>query len=262
MSDRVAIEQWPQRLHAFVKTLPWPPNEPLDSNNQLTVLRETDSTQDAARRLNATAGAIVVAGRQTSGRGRLGRTWADTCDQGVAVTLVIAREKPERLAIVSAIAAAMAAEQFLTQQVSIKWPNDIFVNGRKLAGILIEQTESLALVGMGMNVRQHQWAEELTGRAVSLAQLNVHPDRIDVIEAIIGGFASAIPMSDSELEKAFAARDVLRGNRVSFRCGHETVTGKVLNIDPLRGLRVRDEYGEKWLPAAVTSVLNADAALS
>lgn len=262
MSDRVAIEQWPQRLNAVVKTLQWPPQGLAGSINQVIVLRETDSTQDAARRMNATAGAIVVAGRQTSGRGRLGRTWADTSDHGVAMTMAIERDVPERLAIVSAIAAATAAEQFLTQQVNIKWPNDILVNGRKLAGILIEQTGSIALVGVGMNVHQRQWPEELAGRAVSLAQLHANPDRIDVIEAIIGGLGRALRLSDAELERAFAERDVLRGNRVSFRCGHEIVTGKVLDIDPLRGLRVADEDGEKWLEAAATSVLHADAALS
>jgi len=254
MTDRVPIEQWIERLESSSQA--WP------SIKATIVVRKTDSTQDAARRLNASPGTAIIAGWQFAGRGRLGRTWADTGEYGVAITIVTERARPERLAIVGAITAALAAEHIAERDVGIKWPNDIYIDHRKLAGILIEQVDSKALVGVGMNVHQQDWPDELAARAVSLAQLGINVDRIDVICSILRSFGLAIAMTDSQLQTEFAARDILRGTRVKFRCGHDIVIGEVMQIDPLRGLRIRDERGEKWLEAATTSVLTQDTALT
>ena len=180
----------------------------------------------------------------------------------MAITIVTERDRPERLAIVGAISAALAAERIAERAVGIKWPNDIYIDHRKLAGILIEQVDSKAHVGVGMNVHQQDWPDELAARAVSLAQFGINVDRIDVICSILRSFELAIAMTDAQLQKEFSARDILRGTRVKFRCGHDIVVGEVIQVDPLRGLRIREERGEKWLEAATTSVLTQDSALT
>ncbi len=220
----------------------------------VTVLRETDSTQDAARRLCAAPGAVIVAWRQRAGRGRLGRAWADTGDQGVAATLVLPRDRPERLAIASAIGTALAVETLLEREAGIKWPNDIMVEQRKLAGILVEQTGETALIGIGMNVSQTAWPEHLARRAVSLRLLGVTADRVEVLDNLIRSLAEAVRMSDTDLTREFARRDVLAGTTATFLSGAQCHTGRVLRVEAMKGLAIEVDGREIWLPAATTTV--------
>lgn len=174
----VPLASWHDRLQAV-----------LDAGNgsfrRVIVVRETDSTQDAARRLAAGHGDVVVAWRQTAGRGRMGRAWADTGRQGVAVTFVTPAAPHLDLVKATAAGAAEAARKLLGRPAEIKWPNDVLVDGRKICGVLIEIADGTAFVGVGMNVGQTQWPQELAGRAVSLAQLGAAHDRIEVLEALL-----------------------------------------------------------------------------
>ncbi|MHC4218812.1 MAG: biotin--[acetyl-CoA-carboxylase] ligase [Planctomycetota bacterium] len=245
----VPIEEWTDRLQGVVDGLggPW---------RRVTLLRETGSTQDAARRMSAGPGDVIVAWRQTAGRGRLGRAWADTADAGIAVTMVTRAGPPQRLAVASAVGAAHAAERWLGRTAGIKWPNDIVVEGRKLAGVLIEQAAARALIGIGVNVRQTDWPSELAGRAVSLAELGVVVDRVDAVASVIECVAVALELGGEELCDAYTIRDVLKGSRSTFRTDQRKVTGTVLRIDPMRGLLLSTEGGEVYLPAATTTVVS------
>ncbi|MCH8151284.1 MAG: biotin--[acetyl-CoA-carboxylase] ligase [Planctomycetes bacterium] len=243
------IEQWTTRLESA-----------LDGDGgragRVIVLRETDSTQDAAKRLNAKPADIVVAWRQTAGHGRLGRTWADTHEQGIAATIVAERAPSERLAITCAVGVAQAAEALLGRSVGIKWPNDIVVDGRKLAGVLIEQSDQRALIGIGMNVLQTHWPHELAGRAVSLVQLGARVDRIDALVALLRAMNRALRLSQEQLIAEFSGRDVLQGVRATFRTGLRTVTGTVIETDPMRGLVVRTDADTVYLHSATTTLLS------
>jgi BirA family biotin operon repressor/biotin-[acetyl-CoA-carboxylase] ligase len=253
MTSAASLEQWPARLEGVLESR-------CTMLRKATVLRETDSTQDAARRLHALVGEVIAAWRQTSGRGRLGRGWADTGEDGVAVTMVIQRGVPERLAIASAVGCARAVETALGRPVGIKWPNDVVANGGKIAGVLVEQADERALIGIGINVSQKVWSAELAGRAISLAQLGTDIDRLDVLCALLTSMDAALRASDAELIDQFRARDVLSGTRATFRIGERTIHGRVERIDPMHGLEVRMSDGAcEFLPAATTSVIHADS---
>ena len=243
-----ALEQWTDRLEKVVASD--------DVLRRVIVLRETESTQDAARRFGPRAGDFVVAWRQTAGRGRLGRTWADTREDGVAMSIVIPTGPPQRLAVALAVAVADAAEHLLHRPVGIKWPNDIVIDHRKLAGILVEQSGAMAVAGIGMNVTQTTWPQELADRAVSLAQLGRTVDRLDVIVALLESLRRALGQPDEVLTAAFIEHDVLRGAEATLRNGSETIQGTVLRIDPFDGLLVRTNSGEVHLPAATTTILS------
>ncbi|HMN96603.1 MAG TPA: hypothetical protein PKC43_01785 [Phycisphaerales bacterium] len=177
------------------------------------VVAETDSTQDEALRVlselgepaeGRRGGLVVVALRQRSGRGRLGRRWADTAGEGLALTAVIPAGDPGRLALVGAVAALVACTGALrargadaaprgscdaspprdgdawtrehvngrpARAIGIKWPNDVVASGRKLAGVLVEQDARVARLGVGINVAQRSWPPELAATATSLAEL-------------------------------------------------------------------------------------------
>ncbi len=245
------VERWSDLLHTALGAGDGP-------FRRATVVADTDSTQDEARRLGAAPGDVVVAARQRAGRGRLGRSWADTGDDGIAVTFVTAASSPPRLAVACAVAAARAAESLLGRRVGIKWPNDVVVERRKLAGVLVEQSGGAALIGIGMNVRQRSWPQELAGRAVSLAELGCAADRIEAIVALVASMNDSLRLDDATLAGDFSARDAMSGRSATFRSGGRTVTGTVLNVDPMRGLRVRTPEGEVYLAAATTTVVGAE----
>lgn len=218
------------------------------------VLAETPSTQDAPETRGADAGTVVAAWRQTAGRGRFGRQWVEESTAGVAVTFVIDAQRIERLALASAVAAAEACEVALGARVGIKWPNDIVVGGRKLAGVLVETRGDRAFVGIGINVQHARFNGELESRATSLAMLGAAVDRLTVLESLIAALDRAIPAPDAALVDAFLARDALRGTRTLFATPEGPVEGEVRSVDPMRGLVVRTESGERFLPAHSTSV--------
>lgn len=251
MSQPIGVERWPDRIDAVL-------GEHCRTFQRAHVVRETGSTQDAARRMNAGPGEIIVAWNQTVGRGRLGRSWSSGLD-GVAITFVLQPGQRERLAIAGAIGAARAAETMLGHPVGIKWPNDILVNARKLAGVLVEQDDRRALPAIGMNVSQTSWPDDLASQAVSLHQLGAMVDRIEVVETLIERMDEALEASDGDLIGSFLERDVLTGKTMKLRNGTEIVSGRLERLDPLKGLAVRTESGECWLPAATTTVLQVES---
>jgi BirA family biotin operon repressor/biotin-[acetyl-CoA-carboxylase] ligase len=246
---RVPIEQWSDRLQRVLDALDGP-------LRRVTVLRETGSTQDAAATLSAAPGDVIAAWRQTAGRGRRERTWADTAEAGIAVTIVTEAGPPQWLAVASAVGTALAAESLLGRAVGIKWPNDVVDDGRKLAGVLVEQAGGRALIGVGVNVSQTDWPPGLAGRAVSLAELGTPVDRVEAVAAVIESMSRALRLAPDELGDEFSARDVLKGSRATFRAQKRTITGTVLRVDPMQGLLVEAEGRRMYLPAATTTVVS------
>lgn len=237
---------WTTRLHAALRG-------PFE---RVVVVDETASTQDAARRTDAGPGTVLVARRQTAGRGRFGRAWTDTGDEGIAASFVVTRRpRPEAMAIAAAVAAAVAAESALGRPVGIKWPNDVVADGRKLAGVLVEQWDDRAVIGIGMNVRQTAWPPALAGRAVSLVELGAECTRLDVLAGLIRAVGVTLPAAADRLREQFARRDVLSATHAAFRSSGRTITGTVVRVDPMHGLLVRTGREHVYLDAATTTVL-------
>jgi BirA family biotin operon repressor/biotin-[acetyl-CoA-carboxylase] ligase len=236
---------------------------------RVVVVQETASTQDSARDLaKGVPGLVVVAGRQTSGRGRLGRQWADTSHLGLAMTLVLdARAwKPERLSVAAGVAACRAIEAALggSDRAGLRWPNDVVERrpdgapGRKLAGVLIEREGAIALLGIGINVLQQRgdWPEDLAGSAASLRELGSARDRAGTAEAVIEELHRALGTDDATLGAEWTVRDVLIGRRAVFLHDGVEYRGRVEAIEPTSQIRLTAEDGRVVrLPALTTSLL-------
>lgn len=146
----------------------------------------TDSTNLRVKQLGdegAPAGTLVVAEEQTAGRGRRGRSWESPAETGIFMSVLlrpnIAPDKASMLTIVMACSTAEGIKKYfenegvLCPEIQIKWPNDIVVNGKKLAGILTEMSTQIdyinhVTVGVGINVNTKKFPEELKDRATSL----------------------------------------------------------------------------------------------
>lgn len=142
--------------------------------------KETSSTNIDAKELaekGEAAGTVVVADMQTAGRGRRGRGWVSPAGKDIYMTVVLRPQcRPEKasvLTLVMALAVLKAVSEQIPQKCSIKWPNDIVVNGKKICGILTEMSAELdgihyVVIGTGINVNQEFLAEEIQETATAL----------------------------------------------------------------------------------------------
>ena len=162
--------------------------------SSILFFQSTGSTNDVALTLAASGdheGAVIVADEQTAGRGRRGHVWFSPAQSGLYVSVVVsparARTEPARaislLTLATGVALAEGIEAFSGLRATLKWPNDVFIARRKLAGILAEASGTrpvgeAVVVGYGINVRSTAYPPELGDRATSLeAELGRHVDR-------------------------------------------------------------------------------------
>ncbi|HEV2422150.1 MAG TPA: biotin--[acetyl-CoA-carboxylase] ligase [Candidatus Acidoferrales bacterium] len=141
---------------------------------------QTESTNDVAMRLGETNephGTVVIAERQTAGRGRAGHSWVSEKSAGIYVTILlrppISPMQSPALTLVAGLAARDAIAEETGLSPDIRWPNDVMLNGKKVCGILTEMQAELdrihfAAAGIGINVNQSKMPSELAGIATSL----------------------------------------------------------------------------------------------
>jgi BirA family biotin operon repressor/biotin-[acetyl-CoA-carboxylase] ligase len=157
--------------------------EGLRLGNEIVILDETESTNDVAweaAERGAPEGFVVFAERQTKGRGQYGRSWQSAPYLGLWLSVLLRpamtlRESPKLTVLLAEAVAATIAEQ-TGCAMAIKWPNDIYVSGRKVAGVLVEGRTApdgsyVAVAGIGINVNQtvDDFPMELRETAASLA---------------------------------------------------------------------------------------------
>jgi BirA family biotin operon repressor/biotin-[acetyl-CoA-carboxylase] ligase len=190
-------------------------------------LRVTSSTSDRARELamaGAPHGALVTASEQTAGRGRQGRTWS--APPGAALLMsVVLRDAPPLLPLIAAVAVA----ETCGSDARIKWPNDVLLDGRKVAGILAEGRpyEGWTVLGIGVNVAiaPQELPPELHATAGTLGRPRaaVEPYLVE----LLGALDRALVLEPAALLDAWRARDALAGREVSWAAG----TGVARGID-------------------------------
>ena len=206
-------------------------------------LRETDSTNLRARDLalqGAPHGTLVTAAAQTAGRGRQGRVWTAPPGRALLLSLLL-RDPPPLLPLIAAVAVADAVAD--AGDVAIKWPNDVWLGGRKVAGILVEgrPQEGWAIVGIGVNVavRAEDLPAELRDRATGLGR---EPDAIEaVLRALLRAFEDRLAEEPADTLAAWRERDALLGRELRWDGGSGTGAG----IDEAGRLLVTTADGEE-----------------
>jgi BirA family transcriptional regulator, biotin operon repressor / biotin---[acetyl-CoA-carboxylase] ligase len=207
--------------------------------------RRVDSTNARARALaeaGAPHGTLVTAAEQTAGRGRQGRTWSAPAGQALLFSLVL-RDPPRLLPLAAGIAVAEEAGS----EASIKWPNDVLLDGRKVAGILVEgrPQERWSVLGIGVNVAVElpELPPELRDRAGSLARA---PDEVEpTLTRLLTRLERWLVAPPRALLNEVRARDGLRGRPVRWHAGH----GEAAGIDEDGRLVVLTDAGQVELEA-------------
>jgi BirA family transcriptional regulator, biotin operon repressor / biotin---[acetyl-CoA-carboxylase] ligase len=209
----------------------------------LAVVGLTASTNDDAKlaaRAGAAEGSAFVADAQSGGRGRLGRSWFSPPGENLYASFVLRPSfDPKRIPLVTLTAGLAAvdaiAPRVAKRRVGLKWPNDVYVDGRKVAGILSEaQVEggraAWVVVGIGVNVRTRSFPAELTERATSLALAGAASlDRgalfVDIAAALWHRISMLREGKVDELVAAFATRDELAGRSITVDGAPATAIG-------------------------------------
>lgn len=230
---------------------------------EVHLFRRVGSTNDVARELaegGAASGTAVLADEQLAGRGRVGRAWASPAGLGVWLSLVVrprALPAPALLPLVVGLAAAAALDPFTgAERVMIKWPNDLTLGGRKLAGILCETSwkgsvPGFVVVGLGINVLHTagDFPVDLRAAATSLhRETGLAPSRLQiaggVARAVTGATMSLPARLDEQVLGEIARRDALRGRQVEVvSASEETLSGEACGIAPDGALLVRGKSG-------------------
>ncbi|MBV9805599.1 MAG: biotin--[acetyl-CoA-carboxylase] ligase [Solirubrobacterales bacterium] len=208
--------------------------------------RLTDSTNARARELAARGaphGTVVTADEQSAGRGRQGRTW--TAPRGRALLCSVLIRDPPRLL---PLAAGAAVADVVGPDARIKWPNDVLVDRRKVAGILVEARpqEGWAVTGVGVNVALRLPDDVPVELRESAGTLGLAPQAIEpTLDALLGRLERWLNADAESLLGAVRGRDALRGRSVRWAGGHGVGAG----IDADGRLLVSTESGTVALDA-------------
>jgi BirA family biotin operon repressor/biotin-[acetyl-CoA-carboxylase] ligase len=207
--------------------------------------RRTDSTNTRARELAAAGaphGMLVTATEQTAGRGRQGRTWTAPAARALLCSLIV-RSPPPLLSLRAGVAVAQA----VGRGALVKWPNDVLIDARKVAGVLVEgrPQEDWSVLGIGVNVavREAELTGELAARAGTLGL------GLDAVEPVLSRLLSELERwlaaTPAAVLDAVRARDALLGAPVSWSGG----SGRGAGLDADGRLLVSSDQGVEALSA-------------
>jgi BirA family transcriptional regulator, biotin operon repressor / biotin---[acetyl-CoA-carboxylase] ligase len=191
----------------------------------------TDSTNTRARELAAAGaphGTVVTAAEQTEGRGRQGRTWTAPPGKALLYSAIVRPLEERHIALPLAVPLAVcdAVEELAPgTKCSVKWPNDIWLEGRKLAGVLIEARpqDGWAVIGVGLNltISADEFPADLRDTAISLFPPNPHT-AAEVLSRHLNRWVKA---EQGEILATWRQRDALRGREVSWDGGSGVADG-------------------------------------
>ena len=233
---------------------------------------ECGSTMDEARALarsGAASGTVVVADFQSMGRGRTAaRVWESAPKQNLLFTVILryttVADIPPAFTLQTGLAVARAIEDAarpLAGCVTVKWPNDVMINGRKAAGILVESDGSYVLAGIGVNVLQTQFASTEWATSIANELTTALPDdglRFVLLEKILTRLYYDIK-NDTSWIAALEEKLYMKGRRVCFFEGAAdsgtAVYGTLAGLDPSGALLLAGGGGvQKWVTGELSPI--------
>jgi len=219
------------------------------------------STNDIAKRLVGESdkeGSVILAGSQTQGKGRLGKTWYSEENVGIYLSILLKPSlPPEQIAqitLVAGVALVQAINEFSRVRTFLKWPNDILLNGKKVAGILTEHCQDAAhsgvIVGIGINVNHARFPVSLQHIATSMAMENGETfERLPLITFLLNHldqeYRSFLNKGISPTIDQWNLNSDMFGKYISLTQGAQTFFGTAMKLDKEGQLVILIDNGEK-----------------
>ncbi len=235
------------------------------SMKDILFLETVDSTNRVARELAVTGnphGYAVLAESQNGGRGRLGKTWQSPAGKGIYSTIIVRSELPvaeySQIPLTAGLAVSLVLEEMCALQVQLKWPNDLFIAGRKCGGILVESSSlqeadepHFALVGIGVNVNgeKSDFPFKLQNTATSIfIETGREFEILRIFTAVRARLLQLLSKlakeGFSEILDHWRQRDMLQGRWMQWLTpAGKIVYGESLGVEENGGLKVRDVDG-------------------
>lgn len=230
---------------------------------EILVLAETGSTNDVAMRLGRegfAGGVLVLAEKQTAGRGRFGRRWESTAERGIWMSLLLEPPLPPeqwgRLTTWLAVSAAAAIEAIAPVRCGVKWPNDLQISGRKVAGMLVEigaresDQRPFAVAGLGVNANHASadFPDELREIATSIRLAADAPvDRSALVARLVEELECRVPFLGSAFDRIIGEatrRSTVLGRWIQVRTQESVLAGEAEALDSEGRLLLRTVGGE------------------
>jgi BirA family biotin operon repressor/biotin-[acetyl-CoA-carboxylase] ligase len=212
---------------------------------QIEYFESIDSTMRVAATLEP--GAVVLAECQLAGEGRHGHTWHSEPGTGIYVSLVLPPTPALTLAL--GIAAVEAIAQATGIACDLRWPNDLMLANRKVAGILVQLVNGKAICGIGINVNHPSFPEDIAHLAISLRQhIGRELSREEIFLALLPEIDSVTAEDQDTILRLFThASSYVAGRRVAVDQPGGTVTGTTAGLDPAGFLKLRHDDGTESL---------------
>ena len=232
--------------------------------NQVHILGETESTnsylldrcQQAMR-----SGIVCIADSQSKGRGRRGRTWISPSGHNIYLSMCWRFSNQLQdlsgLSLVIGLAAIRALKHYGISDLSLKWPNDVYCRGRKLAGILVDITSlnhsnCQAVIGIGLN----RWIDAASSKAIDRQWIDLFsvmghamPSRNHLIATLLHELINVAHQFETDGFSCFhhewAENDYLRGQRIILVTGDQKISGVACGISDAGLLMLEDEHGQQ-----------------
>lgn len=227
---------------------------------EVLLLEETTSTNTVAKELaqnGADEGTVVIATRQTMGKGRMGRSFFSPRDKGIYMSVILrpdfAKARGLTITSMTAVAVAKAIEKVSRAKPKIKWVNDIYLNNKKICGILTEgtinpQTQAPChmILGIGINVKKAEFPQELWDIATSIENETANKvSRSELIGEILNELDSLYKTYESgEFFKDYKERSMVLGREIKVIRGNDSYFAIAEDIDENGGL-ILNRKGER-----------------
>ena len=252
---------------SLIKAVHWQLLDSVDSTNAQLMKHLASSHEPAVR--------VCLAEQQTSGKGRRGREWISPYAQNIYLSMAVpffdGAQKLEGLSLLVGLVLVETLESFGFQGVSLKWPNDLLLNGRKLAGILVElagdlTADCVAVIGVGVNVLMDASRPDIDQAWTSLllARQPVSLDRNAIVGELIRRLWDAIVIfretGFASFRESWEQRHAWQGQSVRVQTAGAAWAGKAMGVDERGALRLETEEGELLLHGGEVSLrLNNDS---
>ena len=202
-----------------------------------------DSTQLAAA--GEPLGTVVVADEQTAGQGRHGHAWHSEPGNGLYCSIVLQPRPLLTLALGIATREAIAQSTGIT--CDLRWPNDLMLDGRKVAGILVQLVNESAIAGIGINVNHTSFPPVLDATSLRLHTNLIH-SREDILSALLSAIDDIVQADSDTILRLFAhASSYAAGRRVTVDQPAGVITGTTAGLNPEGFLIVRQDDGTDTL---------------
>lgn len=232
----------------------------LNQKLNITIFDELDSTNNYLKKLGSQCvkeNTLVIAESQTGGRGRMGRSFYSPNGTGVYFSLLLhpgfSAEKSLFLTVMAAVSVAETVMKYNSNDVKIKWVNDIYIDGKKVCGILTEGSViaqkklDYAVVGIGINViaPENDFPSDIKDTATAIFQGNTEENiKEKIVADVVNRFFDMYNGNDNDYVKRYKEYSYLTGKEINIISGDNIRPATVIDITDACHLLVRNENGE------------------